>query len=375
MFVGGIFILLIFLYGLIILNYRRGWKLSCNNDPLIDKNPTSLFSIIIPARNEEHNIKICLDSIQNINYPKNLYEVIVVDDFSEDSTSSVVKQYPNIKLLQLKNESSLKNYAFKKQAIALGVSKSKGEYIVTTDADCIVPADWLHCFDDIIRNEKSAFIAAPVTISQEKGALQIFEALDFMMLQGITAAAVHTGIHTMSNGANLCYRKSAYEMVGGFDGADHIASGDDMLLMQKIKNHFPNEIKYCGRKEAIVFTKGANNLSSFIHQRIRWASKGKYYQENSLKLILITVYLFNLSILALMISCFFIPSLASFTLIILASKIIIELIFMYKVSKFYHKEKLLLYFIPFQPLHIAYMVLAGGFGNFRKYKWKGRSVR
>lgn len=375
MFLVFFVILLMFLYSLIILYYRKGWKLSCISDPLLHNNPKTFFSIIIPARNEEQNIKNCLDSIERLNYPKNLYEVIVIDDFSEDDTSSVVKRYQDVRLLQLKDDAYGKNNAFKKQAIALGISKSTGDYIITTDADCIVPADWLHCFDNIIQNAKSAFIAAPVAINEEKGGLQIFESIDFMMLQGITSAAVHTGIHTMSNGANLCYRKSAYEMVGGFDGADHIASGDDMLLMQKIKNQFPNEIKYCGRKEAIVFTKGANNLSSFIHQRIRWASKGKYYKENFLKLILLTVFLFNLALLALMIANLFDASLTLFTCSVLAFKIVIELFFLSAVAEFYNKEKLLLYFIPFQPLHVIYMVLAGGLGNFRKYKWKGRRVR
>ncbi len=367
--------LLIFLYVLILLYYRHGYNILIRSAALKNQPPAISFSIIIPARNEKENIKACLDSIQNINYPPNLYEVIVVDDHSEDDTAAVVKSYHDIRLLQLKDQPASGNQAYKKQAIALGISKSSGDYIVTTDADCIVPPDWLRCFDQMIRKQHCAFIAAPVTIHNEGGCLQIFESLDFMMLQGITAASVHTGIHTMSNGANLCYRKSAYETVGGFAETDHIASGDDMLLMQKIKQKFPQEISYCGMKEAIVSTKGTSGLFSFLMQRIRWASKGKYYKEKTLKLILLIVFLFNLALLSLMAGSFFLPNLFFITGFAMAIKIIVELIFLYPVSKFFSKEKLLFYFIAFQPLHIAYMVFAALLGNFTKYTWKGRRVR
>ncbi len=366
--------LLVFLYVLIILYYRHGWNMLIRSAALKNHPPATFFSIIIPARNEEENINACLDSIQKMNYPQNLFEVIVVDDHSEDDTVAIVKSHHSAQLLQLKDEPTSGNQAYKKQAIALGISKSSGDYIVTTDADCIVPPDWLRCLDQIIQEQTCAFIAAPVTIHHEKGCLQLFESLDFMMLQGITAASVQTGLHTMSNGANLCYRKSAYETVGGFAETDHIASGDDMLLMQKIKQRFPSEIRYCGMKEAIVSTKGTSGLSSFLMQRIRWASKGKYYQENTLKLILLIVFLFNLVLLTLLTGSFFLPKLFFITSFGWGIKIIVELIFLYPVSTFFSKEKLLFYFIVFQPLHVVYMVFAALLGNFTKYTWKGRRV-
>jgi cellulose synthase/poly-beta-1,6-N-acetylglucosamine synthase-like glycosyltransferase len=360
---------------LIILYYRKGWRSSYRSDVFIGGPPTTKFSIIIAARNEEDNIAACLDSIQKLQYPKELYEVIVVDDHSEDNTASVVRRYLDIRLLQLKDEPHKVSHAYKKQAIALGISKSSGDYIVTTDADCIVPLDWLRCFDSMVRKKHCAFIAAPVAIHNESSCLQIFESIDFMMLQGITAASVHTGIHAMSNGANLCYRRAAYEEAGGFTDTDHIASGDDMLLMQKIKNRHPHEIGYCHMKEAIVLTRGATNMHSFLMQRIRWASKGKYYDEYILKLILMIVFLFNLSILILMGMHIIMPELFLMTGLLLIYKICVELLFLYPVSKFFHKERFLLYFIPFQPLHIIYMVFAALLGNFTKYTWKGRSVQ
>jgi cellulose synthase/poly-beta-1,6-N-acetylglucosamine synthase-like glycosyltransferase len=367
--------ILLYVYGIIMLYYRYGWVRSHNLFQPNDYRSSTRFSIIIAARNEEKNIGACLDAIHQLNYPKALYEIIVIDDHSEDKTADIVASYNDVTLLYLSDHIKDGNRAYKKQALSLGISKSSGDYIVTTDADCIVPKNWLRCFDLIIQQKSTAFIAAPVMIQKEKNILQIFESLDFMMLQGITAAAVSTGLHTMSNGANLCYRKSAFEKVGGFAEVDGIASGDDMLLMQKIKQSFPNEIHYCKSREAIVTTVGAENLSSFIRQRIRWASKGKYYKEHKLKLILLSVFLLNFFLLLLMIGHLLYAELFFLLCISLCIKMIAELIFLIPVSLFYNKEKILPFFILLQPVHIFYMVIAAFLGYFTKYHWKGRVVR
>jgi cellulose synthase/poly-beta-1,6-N-acetylglucosamine synthase-like glycosyltransferase len=367
--------ILIFLYGLILLFYRQGWRKSQHFFTSDHYTPSKRFSIIIAARNEAIHIGNCLNSLQQQNYPKSLYEIIVIDDHSEDQTAEVVKQYHNVMLIHLSDYNNTNTGAYKKQAIALGISKSSGEYIITTDADCIVPKNWLRCFDQMIQQNKTACIAAPVSFQKEKNLLQIFESLDFMMLQGITAAAVQSGIHTMSNGANLCYRKSAFEKVGGFSEADQIASGDDMLLMQKIKQLYPNEIYYCKSKDAIVITQSSLNISSFISQRIRWASKGKYYKEAVLKIILSIVFLLNLAMLGLIIGSVFSDALFCVTAISVGIKVILEVFFLYPVSTFFGKQRLLWFFIPLQPFHIVYMVAAAFMGNLTKYHWKGRLVR
>jgi cellulose synthase/poly-beta-1,6-N-acetylglucosamine synthase-like glycosyltransferase len=374
MFLSIVVGLLMFLYALIILIYSKGWKLSSTEAALATFSPSTRFSIIIAARNEEINVADCLDSIKKINYPKQLYEVIVVDDHSEDNTASVVRSYHDVCLLQLKDEPVEGNQSYKKQAIALGISKSTGDYIVTTDADCMVSPDWLRCFDQMIQEKACAFIAAPVAIHKEKGWLHLFESLDFMMLQGITAAAVQSGIHPMSNGANLCYKKSVFYDVSGFHQIDQIASGDDILLMQKITDQFPGSTHYCKSKNAIVFTKGSDNLMSFLRQRIRWASKGKYYKGIFFKAAVILVFALNCSLIYLFSLCFFNQQLWLVFVSYLIIKSLIELIFLYPVADFYGKKKLLWAFVPLQPLHIIYMVIAGTIGNVGKYQWKGRMV-
>ena len=156
----------------------------------------------------------------------------MIDDFSEDDTASIVKaihaEHAHVKLLSLSDFYKADEISsFKKKAIEKAVSHAEGDWIITTDADCIAPKYWLLLYHQYIQANNPVFVAAPVMFIKEKGILNEFQVLDFLSLQGITAAAVGAGKHSMSNGANLAFEKSAFFAVGGYQGVDHIASGDD----------------------------------------------------------------------------------------------------------------------------------------------------
>ena len=342
--------------------------------PAVNNEPTH-FTIVIPARNEAANIKACVDSILAQDYPLDFFEIIVVDDFSEDDTAFIVKaighDHPNVHLLSLADYfKSDEMNSFKKKAIEKAVSHAKGNWIVTTDADCIIPKYWLSLYNAYIIKNNPVFVAAPVMFIKESGVLNEFQVLDFLALQGITAAAVGAGKHSMSNGANLAFEKSAFIAVGGYQGVDQIASGDDMFLMHKMKVTLSNRIGYLFHPGAIVLTKTMSNWKDFIMQRIRWSSKARYYDDNSIFWVLLLVYLYNLFLLVLLFAGAYIPVLIS-----LAIKTIFELIFLTPVSKFYQLTGELRYFPLFQPLHIVYTLVAGLFGQVKTYTWKGRRVK
>ena len=374
--------ILTILYALLLMAYRYWFSL--NKVFVKDKNSNVnehniRFSIVIPARNEALNIKACIDSILAQDYPAEFFEVIVIDDFSEDDTAFMVKAFshvhPNVHLLSLADYYKPGEMnSFKKKAIEKAVSKAKGDWIVTTDADCMVPVQWLSLYNDYIQqnllHKKLVFIAAPVMFIKEKGILNEFQVLDFLALQGITAAAVGAGKHSMSNGANLAFEKSAFIAVGGYQGVDQIASGDDMFLMHKMKVTLSNRIGYLFNPGAIVLTKAMGNWKEFIMQRIRWSSKARYYDDKTIFWVLLLVYLYNLSILLLL----FVGEYRSL-LITIAFKTFFEMFFLEPVTKFYKMPGQLRYFPFYQPLHILYTLVAGLFGQVKTYTWKGRRVK
>jgi glycosyltransferase involved in cell wall biosynthesis len=362
-------------YTVLLLLYRYWWSKTKTVTVNRTFQPSTRFSIIIPARNEEQNINACLQSIAQLNYPNELFEVIVMDDFSTDATVATAQQFPFVKVLELKTLLNEKINSYKKKAIELGIAASTGDYIVTTDADCIVPENWLYNFAFIIQQKPTVFIAAPVAMKEEGLAIKLFQSLDFLSLQGITAASVGAGFHSMCNGANLCYSKEAFYKVDGFKGVDHIASGDDMLLMHKLYKQYPNEVHYCKATDSIVLTEPVETVAAFFRQRIRWASKADKYDDKRIFVVLLLVYLLNVWLLVLAISCFFISNNLQLLLLALGIKTIAELFFLFPVARFFQKQQQLVWFPLAQPFHIVYTVIAGWLGKFGNYEWKGRTVR
>jgi cellulose synthase/poly-beta-1,6-N-acetylglucosamine synthase-like glycosyltransferase len=367
-------------HAILIENYRR-WFLKIQPFTSSSAIPPHIsFTVIIPARNEEDQIEKCLETVLAQNYPDHLYEVIVADDYSTDNTATIIQQlqkkFSNLRLLQLGKvlpDKQLNSY--KKKAIELAIEMSKGDWIVTTDADCMVTKNWLQNFNNFIEQHDSVFVAAPVKFINTGSFVSIFQCLDFMSLQGITAASVHHGFHSMCNGANLAYNKNVFYAVNGFKGIDNIASGDDMLLMHKIFVRFKKQVYFLFSQDSIVQTPPMRTWKDFINQRIRWASKADKFDDKRILAVLVFIYLFNLSFIIIPVAVFWYKNLWYYWLAMMVAKTMIELRFMFPVARFFKEEKLLWWFPVMQPFHIFYTIIAGWLGKFGKYSWKGRVVK
>lgn len=377
-------ILFLVIYAMLLIYYRIGWgqipdfTLKETADPVARGQSPVVISLIIPARNEAENLPFLLDSLRNQTYSKDLFEVIVMDDHSTDETVAIAKKYAFVKCLSLKDfipEGVINSY--KKKAIEIAIEHSKGELIVTTDADCYAQPEWLQTIAAFYNEYKPELIVMPVAINCSAKPIEIFQALDFMSLQGITAASVHKKIHSMCNGANLAYTRKAFNAVNGFKGIDNIASGDDMLLMHKISVQYPTGIHFLKSQHVIVETTPVHTIAAFFNQRIRWASKADKYDDKRIFAVLLLVYLLNLFLLLLPILSVVSgqSSVVYYWLLLLAAKISIELIFLFPVARFFHKSPLLWAFPLAQPFHIIYTVIAGWLGKFGSYQWKERKVK
>ena len=346
-----------------------------------------MISVIIPARNEEMNLPALLKSLQAQTYASLNFEIIIVDDHSDDSTSEIIACFPqaNLRTIRLADYVSAGINSYKKKAIEIAIEQSKGELIVTTDADCLLKPSWLETIADFYAECKPSMIIMPVAIKKNHSFISIFQSLDFMTLQGVTGGAVHHRLHAMCNGANLAYTRQVFEEVNGFAGVDSLASGDDMFLMNKIQALKPDSIRYLKSDDVIVTTEAMPDIRSFLNQRIRWASKTSKYNHKPILLSAAVVYIFNLLLLIMPIVAFYesqslnIKSFAFTTMsawfYFLAAKTFVELFFLYPVARFFRQQVLLYYFPFMQPFHILYTVLAGGLGMFGSYEWKGRKVK
>src|SRR5450631_618699 len=386
-------IFLLTLYGVLIEYYRRAWKAipSYQFPPATPPSARTKISVLVPARNEDKNIGPCLDSLSCQSYPKDLYQVIVIDDHSTDRTWEIMESlfYPDMFRMSLR----LADYepegngvrAYKKIAIDTGIRFATGDLIVTTDADCQFHPDWLRTIAGFYEATGAKFIAAPVRIGSDPADgtgqagrgiaasfLSIFQTLDFITLQGITGASVYKRFHSMCNGANLAYEKKAFHEAGGFRGIDSIPSGDDMLLMHKIYLKYPEQVFFLKNQQAIVSTKPETSLSNFVNQRVRWASKADQYDDKRIFWVLLLVYIVNLLFGALLVAGCWNSLYWWLLLILLLVKTAIEYPFVRSVAAFFGQQKLLVYFPAMAPFHILYTVVIGWLGKFGSYRWKER---
>ncbi|HEX6180534.1 MAG TPA: glycosyltransferase [Chitinophagaceae bacterium] len=364
-------------YSILIEYYRKGWRRLEEYDLPEVFAPTAKVTVIIPARNEEIAIGQCLQSIVNQHYPAELIQVIVIDDHSTDRTAEIVRSFKNdsIQLISLQDHVQDPINSYKKKAIDIGIAHATGDWIITTDADCIAGKDWIGTIIAYQQQTGAVMITSPVKLQPRNTLLSIFQSLDFITLQGITAASISRGFHTMGNGANLCYLREAFLEVGGFRDIDHIASGDDMLLMYKIARQHPGKIKYLKSRNALVTTEAPDSWRGFWQQRIRWASKADKYDDKKIFWVLLLVYIVNLMLLVLFVLSFFNLDLLLIVILFIFSKILLEFPFVSAVASFFGERRLMKYFPFLQPLHILYTVVAGWLGKFGSYEWKGRTVQ
>lgn len=331
--------------------------------------PKTSFTIIVPFRNEKENLPILLESFSNLNYPKDLFEVILVDDSSEEKF-----QVPGFKFQVSQIDNIRVSKSPKKDAITTAMQHVKTDWVITTDADCIVPENWLLIFDNYIQQNNVSMLAGAVTYNCGNSFLDHFQQLDLTSLQGATIGSFGLNKGFMCNGANFAYTKSLFESLNGFEGNDKIASGDDVFLLQKVIEKFPNKVHYLKAKGTIVTTKPTENWKALFHQRVRWAAKTSSYKSVFGKFLGLIVFFGNLSfIIGFFWLLFGIWSYPIFV-IFAFSKFTIDFVLLSITNQFLTKTRIksLLLSSLLYPFFSSAVALYSLFGS---YEWKDRQFK
>jgi len=370
-------ILLIIAYAILIGAISAGWlKLKAFTE--IKPSPGVKISVIVAVRNEACNIEALLKSLFRQYYPQDLYEIIIVDDDSDDETARLVKEFisrhtgtKNLKLITLnKNDGS-----GKKAAIDKGINASTGELIVITDADCTAGSKWISSLASFFEKYKPHMILGPVCMTDGANIFGKLQSLEFMSLISSAAGSCIAGFPLMANGANMAITRKAYDSCGGFTGNTKYHSGDDMFLMMSIKKKFgAKAILFLRSEEAIVNTPATPGLKSFYQQRLRWVSKSRGYTDPLLIATSIIVFLMNAWLVVLAFPAFFFPDFLKLFLILYFLKLLIDFPVILSFSRFQRSMSLLWLLPLMELLNAVYTLIIGIAGNIGKYDWKGRKV-
>lgn len=359
--------------------YVKGWLKTPQQN--LDKTlkPTEAFTVVISVRNEEDNIENCLNSILKQNYPKDLYEIIVVNDFSTDSTLKKISPFENrIKLIKLSEHlpKERANFPNKKTAITMAVNMAKNPLILCADGDCEYGENWILSIEQFYKKYKKDFIAAPVDYIFDNTWLFNFLEMDLAAMMGVTAGSIGQKKPVMASGANMMFTKAIFKEVNGYEGNEEIPSGDDVFLMQKVFMNNEKAVGFVKNTEAIAFTIAPHTFSEFLNQRIRWTSKSTNMIDIKVKVVLVFNYLFYLALfLNFFVLPFFNIAFLVFGVVMMAFKLIIDTLFFTNILAFFNKSKLLKWMFPIEILHIIYVSVMGILALVGTYNWKGRTVK
>jgi biofilm PGA synthesis N-glycosyltransferase PgaC len=360
------FITIFSLYAVFVCLLIVGWNKAMSFVPGTDQEFDPFVSIIIAARNESQRISPLLKDLSA--QRKANFEVIVVDDRSEDDTFAIVNNFTandhRFKVLGNKGIG-------KKEAITTGIEFAAGSIIVTTDADCRVGPSWAYNMCRPFTDQKIMMVFGSVKM-QGKSFFDQLQAQEFVSLIGSAAATAGLGKPVLCNGANLSFRRSAFLEVEGYHGNFDVASGDDEFLMRKIVAKYPKPVCFSSDSHTVVRTSTSSSVDQFVHQRLRWASKWGKHTDMTSRGIALFVFAFQLSTLIL-ISLTLLGSInATIAISLFATKILVEALFISKVNRFLGLRFNTWAFIVLQVIYPFYVLTIGLLCNFMNFEWKGR---
>lgn len=370
-----VFALIVVVYVGLILQLVLGYR----NVPTFERTgapPQTAFTIVVPFRNEAKNLPKLLQSFSTLNYPQELIEIIMVDDFSSDVSERICiqwrMQHDGIDTTLLENLRL--SSSPKKDAIARAMPIAKHDWIVTTDADCRVPKNWLLTLDNFIQVAQPEMVVGAVVYQTKNNWFHQFQQLDLLSLQGVTIGSFGMGKPFMCNGANFAYTKKLFQAVGGFAGNDKIASGDDVFLLQKAVVHSPEKVRYIKSTDSIVKTKPENDLYKLVMQRVRWASKTTGYKSAYAQVLAVAVLLMNASLVVGF--CMAVSGTFAWRLLlgVFAVKYVVDYFLLYKTNAYLRPGKWLLP-LASSVVYPLFSSLVAVYSLVGPYTWKGSTYK
>lgn len=322
------------------------------------------ITVLVAARDEEQNISNCLQSLIKQDYPNGQVEVLVGDDDSSDRTGEIIRllesEYPQIRSVDIvQNKDGL---AGKTNVLAQLADNASGEFLAFTDADIVVPKQWLKSMVGYF--EEKTGVVTGVTVVQSGGFFGLFQGIDWVFALGMVRILTLLGFPVTAMGNNMMVRKAAFRETGGYRAIGFSVTEDFALFNAIVKAGwgFKNVI----HSSVTAISEPARSIMNLLHQRKRWMH-GALKLHWSIVLLLILQALYYPLILGLLI---YSPIKA---MEIVAMKVFLQALFiaisLLKTRSFKHVLALPIYEIY---AGILAMCLSVFYLLPVKMKWKGR---
>ena len=372
MFVGFIAIFLAYCYSLLVLFAVRGWKL---HDKAVGTEHSYPFcSVVIAARNEAESIRATVESLLAQNYPKDCYEILVIDDHSTDATKQILDGIAATSS-NLRAFSAPDGIAGKKQALKHILQHASGDFLLFTDADCTLGENWIETYIAYASTHKGNLYFGNIcpNITSKSSFVEKCAALDFIGILGVQNGLAEIGLPFSCNGANMCITKEFYKT--NYKTNETFSSGDDVFLLHTAKQIDTNSIHFIQNKQATVGTNVPRTISSFFNQRCRWASKAGGYKDKVSIIVALIVYLYCFALTTACGFACFGNKLAFVCFIFLfLVKLCIDSILFFTTRSHFNSASYIWLAVPFEFVYFFYITIVPIASIFHTTKWKERTI-
>ena len=353
--INGLLLLVACSYSIFIFYVIRSWNKLEEFDLEPEGLSKTLVSVILPIHNEEKNVKWFMDSYYRSHNEHEYSELLISDDHSTDKSTVHVMEKLNKGDRLISADGSERRG--KKYAIDHAIEQSNGQIIITSDADCTIPDNWIDLHILHIENQALTASCGPVFIDSCNSLVEWWQHFDQMATMMVSQVGMHEDWFYSASAANLAYLKSFYERNKPFSDNYHIPSGDDIFLLEKLKA-CGAKIGFLKNRQFFVRTQAVKNWKELFKQRKRWAYKTRFYENNRLKIFWgsMVFLLFSYCLSPFLLLCCLDFYLFSF---IWTIKYLTDLILLRKMANYYALEFDLLQFTtsflfyPFVTLAIA----------------------
>lgn len=274
----------------------RQWRQSRRDCLSPAWSPT--VSVVIPARNEEHTIAVCVEAVFACRYPD--FEVIVVNDRSTDGTEAVLEELQRrygerLRVVHRRQEPQKANLQGKAGALHMGIEHARGEILLLTDADCRVPPTWIATMVAPFVQPEVGFVAGFVVVEGRR-CFDHLQAAEWLLLNVAGSGGIGWGQALGCFGNNVAVRAQAYWDTGGYEQIPFSVT-EDLTLQQAI--HLRGwHMRYCHAPEAVVETLPVATLVDRIRQLRRWGQGGRRLGLWAVAFVLTSVLFFGALIAA-----------------------------------------------------------------------------
>lgn len=334
------------------LHYRKGNRIDVND-----------ITVLIPFRNESSRIKGLLQSIKNLNLePKNF---VFIDDHSTDNSQELIKECENDKIRILNLPEGIYG---KKDALNVAIQEVETKYILTWDADIVVPVTY---FESLSQLEEADMYVLPAVMVGNSLVEHLFE-IDLLSVNASNCGLAGLIRPIMASGANLLYQKSSYLSFNQLDKHRHISSGDDTFLLREFQLG-GGDVRLLADYNTRIETETPQSFKEFLDQRLRWIGKTKDLKDNLSSTLAITQAILSIAYFGILLLYLF-QERYELALVYFGLKCAIDFI---AFAQFYfHFKRFFAWFlIPvYQVLYPFYVLIIALSLLFYKPKWKGRSI-